>query len=97
MVYDSCAIGYQPFHARNCLSGCSSPAGPCVASSSQRNAEQIAERAGLLYDKFVGFVQDLQRASEQVGRARSSIDEALSKLSVGKGNLVGQVEKLEAR
>jgi DNA recombination protein RmuC len=66
------------------------------AEARQRNAEQIAERAGLLYDKFVGFVQDLQRASEQVGRARSSIDDALSKLSVGKGNLVGQVEKLRS-
>lgn len=66
------------------------------AEARRRNAEQIAERAGLLYDKFVGFVQDLQRASEQVGRARSGIDEALSKLSVGKGNLVGQVEKLRS-
>lgn len=66
------------------------------AEARQRNAEQIAERAGLLYDKFVGFVQDLQRASEQVGRARSSIDDALAKLSVGKGNLVGQVEKLRS-
>jgi DNA recombination protein RmuC len=59
-----------------------------------RNAEKIAERAGLLYDKFVAFVQDLQRAAEQVGRARESIDTAIGKLSSGRGHLVGQAEKL---
>ncbi len=60
----------------------------------QRNAEQIAARAGALYDKFVAFVQDLQKASEQVGRARETIDTSISKLSSGRGHLVGQVEKL---
>ena len=59
-----------------------------------RNAEKIAERAGLLYDKFYALVQDLQRAAEQVGKARSSIDDAIGKLSTGRGHLVGQVEKL---
>ena len=66
------------------------------AEARQRNAEQIAERAGLLYDKFVGFVQDLSRASEQVGKARESIDAAIGKLSTGRGHLVGQVEKLRS-
>jgi DNA recombination protein RmuC len=64
------------------------------AEARSRNAEQIAERAGLLYDKFVGFVQDLQRASEQVGKARESIDTAIGKLATGRGHLVGQAEKL---
>ncbi len=64
------------------------------AEARSRNAEKIAERAGLLYDKFAAFVQDLQRASEQVGKARESIDTAIGKLATGRGHLVGQVEKL---
>ncbi|HWT15701.1 MAG TPA: DNA recombination protein RmuC, partial [Patescibacteria group bacterium] len=64
------------------------------AEARQLNAEKIAERAGHLYDKFAAFVQDLQRASEQVGKARESIDTAIGKLATGRGHLVGQVEKL---
>jgi len=64
------------------------------AEARSLNAEKIAERAGLLYDKFVALVQDLQRAAEQVGKARESIDGAIGKLGSGRGHLVGQVEKL---
>ncbi len=64
------------------------------AETRSRNAEKIAERAGLLYDKFVAFMQDLSRAAEQVGKARESIDQAINKLGSGRGHLVGQVEKL---
>ena len=59
-----------------------------------RNAQDIAERAGRLYDKFVGFVEDLQQASEKLDAARDALASAYGKLSTGRGNLVGQVEKL---
>ncbi|MBK7146132.1 MAG: DNA recombination protein RmuC [Xanthomonadales bacterium] len=65
------------------------------AEARQLNAEKIAERAGLLYDKFVALIQDLQRAAEQVGKAREGIDAAISKLGSGRGHLLGQVEKLK--
>jgi DNA recombination protein RmuC len=60
-----------------------------------RNAEAIAERAGKLYDKFLGFVDDMQALGGQIDRAKGSFDGALSKLSTGKGNIVRQVETLK--
>ncbi|TBW33640.1 DNA recombination protein RmuC [Siculibacillus lacustris] len=60
-----------------------------------RNAEEIAKRAGLLYEKFVGFVDDLQKVGGRIDDARRSWDGAMSKLSVGSGNLVRQVEQLK--
>lgn len=59
-----------------------------------RNAVEIADRAGKLYDKFVGFIEDLQDAYLKFDAARASLTAAMSKLSTGRGNLVGHVEKL---
>jgi DNA recombination protein RmuC len=59
------------------------------------NAEQIARRAGLLFDKFVGFVDELNEVGKSISAAGSAYDDAMKKLSTGKGNLVGQVSKLK--
>ena len=60
-----------------------------------KNAMDIAKRAGLLYDKFVGFTQDMEKVGERLTQAQSSHAAAVSKLSQGSGNLVGQVETLK--
>jgi len=60
-----------------------------------KHAIDIAERAGKLYDKFVGFVDDLQGAQKLMDRSRESLDKAMGKLSTGSGNLVRQVEQLK--
>jgi DNA recombination protein RmuC len=59
-----------------------------------RNAQQIAEEAGRLYDKFVGFEQDLGRIGAALGTAGKAYEEARSKLSQGQGNLVRKAELL---
>ncbi|MBS0569133.1 MAG: DNA recombination protein RmuC [Proteobacteria bacterium] len=59
-----------------------------------RNALEIADRAGKLYDKFSGFVDDLEEARARVGAAAKALDAASSKLGSGSGNLVRQVEML---
>ena len=59
-----------------------------------KNAFEIADRAGKLYDKFVGFVEDIADAGNKIDSARASIAAAQNKLSDGRGNLVTQVEKL---
>lgn len=59
-----------------------------------KNAQEIAERAGQLYDKFVGFVEDLKEIGKNMDRSRESFDSAMKKLSTGSGNLVGRAEKL---
>lgn len=59
-----------------------------------RHAEDIARRAGRLYDRFVAFVGDLDSAREAVQRALGSLDQAHSRLTGGRGNLVRQAEQL---
>jgi DNA recombination protein RmuC len=59
-----------------------------------RNAQEIARRAGLLYDKFAGFVENLQQVGDRLRQARQSYDNAFGQLSKGAGNLLRQTEQL---
>lgn len=61
-----------------------------------RHAENIARRAGLLYEKFAGFVADLEVVGDRLRKAQSSYDDAFSKLKTGSGNLIKQAETLKA-
>lgn len=58
------------------------------------NAQEIARRAGLLYDKFAGFVDNLQQVGDRLRQAQQSYEIAFSQLSTGPGNLVRQTEML---
>lgn len=60
-----------------------------------RNAEEIAKRAGGLYDKFVGFAGDMDALGGRLDQAKHSYDAALNKLSSGRGNIVRQIEQLK--
>lgn len=59
-----------------------------------RNAQQIADRATLLYDKFRLFTEDLEKIGNQLTSCRQSYDSALNKLCTGPGNLVTQATQL---
>jgi DNA recombination protein RmuC len=59
-----------------------------------RNAQDIAKRGAELYDKFVGFVEDMNSLGNRLKQAQSDYDEAYGKLTSGRGNLVGQAQKL---
>ncbi|MGJ8690110.1 MAG: DNA recombination protein RmuC [Gammaproteobacteria bacterium] len=60
-----------------------------------QNALEIANSAGLLYDKFVAFVGDLDDIGNKIEATRKSYDKAHNKLVSGRGNLIGRVEKLK--
>jgi DNA recombination protein RmuC len=60
-----------------------------------RNAQAIAEQCAKLYDKFVGFVGDLEQVGRHLGQTQKAYDEAQKKLSIGPGNLVNQVAKVK--
>ncbi|MGA2822021.1 MAG: DNA recombination protein RmuC [Bacteroidales bacterium] len=60
-----------------------------------QNAIEIARQGGLLYDKFVSFLADLEKVGNQLDTVKKSYDEAHKKLSSGSGNLIGKVEKLK--
>ncbi|MCK9489668.1 MAG: DNA recombination protein RmuC [Xanthomonadales bacterium] len=60
-----------------------------------RNARLIAERAGALYDKFVGFIDDMGKLGDALDRAQRLHQAALGKLAQGRGNLVRRAEQLK--
>jgi DNA recombination protein RmuC len=60
-----------------------------------RNAMEIARRAGALYDKFVGFAEDLEKVGKQLDTVQKTYDGAWKKLTEGRGNIVRQVMALE--
>lgn len=60
-----------------------------------KNALKIAEEGGKLYDKFVGFVADVQDIGNGIRRTQDSYDKALNKLQTGTGNLISRVQKLK--
>lgn len=61
----------------------------------QTNALEIARRGGALYDKFAGFVKDLESVGEKLDGAHKAYSAAFGKLSQGQGNLLSQAEKLK--
>lgn len=60
-----------------------------------KNAEEIATQAGNLYDKFVGFAEDLKKLGSQMETANKTYQAAMNKMSEGSGNLVRRAEKLK--
>ena len=60
-----------------------------------RNVQDVMERGAELYDKFVGFVADLEAVGKGLRTADQSYSAAMKKLSEGRGNLVRQVEMLK--
>ncbi len=60
-----------------------------------KNVLLIAEESGKLYDKFVGFLEDLESIETNFKRVNTQFDDAKKKLSTGRGNIIGKVEKLK--
>ncbi|MBU0695378.1 MAG: DNA recombination protein RmuC [Bacteroidetes bacterium] len=59
-----------------------------------KNAIDIATKAGQLYDKFVGFIADLQKVGDTLDKSQKAYGDAMGKLTTGSGNLVNRVETL---
>lgn len=60
----------------------------------KRNVLEIANQSGALYDKFVGFVDDLKDIGVKLRQTQDSFDAAHNKLISGKGNLVSRAERV---
>lgn len=60
-----------------------------------QNAQEIAEKAGGLYDQFVLFVTALDDVGDKLGKAQQAYDTARNRLSDGRGNLVRRTEQLK--
>lgn len=60
-----------------------------------RNAEEIAKRAGLLYEKVAGFVDAMESLGKNLSQAQTSYSTAMDRLSRGNGNVLSQVDRLK--
>jgi DNA recombination protein RmuC len=60
----------------------------------KRNVLEIANQSGALYDKFVGFYEDLKMIGDRLAQAQISYEAATSKLVSGKGNLIRRAEHI---
>jgi DNA recombination protein RmuC len=60
-----------------------------------RNVQEIVERGALLYDKLAAFAGDLVKVGSGLETARDSYEEAMKKLTTGKGNVIRQAELLK--
>ena len=59
-----------------------------------RSVQEVMDRGAKLYEKFAGFVDDLEKVGKSLRDANQSYESARKKLSTGDGNLVRQVEML---
>ena len=64
------------------------------AEKQNQNAIEIAKAAGNMYDKFVGFLGDMDNLKKRIDQVSDAYDGALNKLSTGKGDLIGRAEKI---
>ncbi|MDR5655247.1 DNA recombination protein RmuC [Ruixingdingia sedimenti] len=61
-----------------------------------QNAENIAKRAGLLYDKVTSFVTNMEKVGKGIETAQGAYESAIGQLSRGRGNVLSQVEALKS-
>lgn len=59
-----------------------------------KNALEIARQSGALYDKFVGFISDLEKIQKGITTSQEAYNGAINKLKTGSGNLIGRAEKI---
>ena len=60
-----------------------------------KNALEIARQSGNLYDAFVRMLEDLEKVGINIERSNRSFQDAIKKLSTGKGNLISRVENIK--
>ncbi len=60
-----------------------------------RNTQEIVAQCAKLYDKFVGFVDDMEDIGKKLGYTQKAYDDARSKLVSGRGNLIRQAEQVK--
>lgn len=58
-----------------------------------RNSQEIAQRAGRMYDKLCNFVEDMEKMGKQLETVSSTYETAMSRLSHGRGNLIAQANR----
>jgi DNA recombination protein RmuC len=61
----------------------------------KKNVLEIARQSGALYDKFTNFIEDLKSIGKYLDQSGRKYDDAMNKLTSGKGNLVKRAETIK--
>jgi DNA recombination protein RmuC len=61
-----------------------------------RNSMEIADRGAKLYDKFAGFIENLEKVGKNIDQAKNVYNDAFKQLSTGNDNLISQTQKLKS-
>jgi len=61
-----------------------------------RNVLEIARLSGAMYDKFVGFVGDMESIGKNIKQSQGAYENAINKLTEGNGNLTKTAEKIKS-
>ena len=60
-----------------------------------KNAQEIARLSGALYDKFIGFTEDMVKIKANIDRTSTAYDDAVKKMKDGSGNIIRTAEKIK--
>jgi len=60
----------------------------------EQNAQEIVRQAEALLDKFAAFAEDMNKIGNNIGRTQTAYEEAMNKLTMGKGNLLRRTEAM---
>ena len=60
-----------------------------------KNAQEIARLSGALYDKFIGFTEDMVKIKANIDRTSNAYDDAMKKMKDGNGNIIRTAEKIK--
>ena len=60
-----------------------------------KNAQEIARLSGTLYDKFIGFAEDMVKIKANIDRTSGAYDDAMKKMKDGSGNIIRTAEKIK--
>jgi DNA recombination protein RmuC len=60
-----------------------------------KNAQEIARLSGALYDKFIGFAEDMAKIKANIDRTSGAFDDAMKKMKDGSGNIIRTAEKIK--
>jgi DNA recombination protein RmuC len=60
-----------------------------------KNAQEIARLSGTLYDKFINFLEDLNKIKLNLDKCANTYDDAIKKLKDGNGNMIRTAMKIK--
>jgi len=60
------------------------------------NAKKIADEAEAMYEKLVGFVEEMQSIGANIQKTQESYDKAMNRLHTGRGNVIRRAQNMKA-